>query len=158
MNEFVIGAFNEHCGLSFLRSLAKGFGKLHAKYSPVCGCTFQPDPQVTLNRARLDELQDDEKKAFVESCPKHVFGYEEKKGRVDVIEEAACIFCDECVIAAEKLGKKDLVNVSTKPNRFIFNVETTGAVPSEQVVYEAITILKHKLENLLKDIGNMDLN
>lgn len=141
----------------------KGNGKLHAKYSPVCGCTFQPDPLVKLNRARLDELQDDDKKLFVDSCPRRVFGFEEKKGRVDVVEEAACIFCDECVIAAEKIGKKDLVSVSTKvdpvstkSNRFIFNVETTGSLPSEMVVYQAIKILREKLELMSMKIANLD--
>lgn len=56
-----------HCGaVLHLKAIArKGVGKLHAKFSPVCGCTFQPQPQIALNRVRLDELNDDEKRSFV---------------------------------------------------------------------------------------------
>lgn len=141
-----------------LRAVArKGIGKLHAKYSPVCGCTFQPEPYVQLNKARLEEMTDEEKRTFVGSCPRRVYAYEEKRGRVDLVEEAACIFCDECVIAAEKMKKKDLVVVSTRPNRFIFNVETTGALPSEVVVYQAIKILREKLDNLSVFLSNLEL-
>lgn len=141
-----------------LRALArKGIGKLHAKYSPVCGCSFQPEPLVALNRSRLEELSEEEKRAFADSCPRRVYAYDEKRGRVDVADEAACIFCDECVVTAEKFRKKDLVAISTKPSRFIFNVETTGALPSEMVVYQAIKVLRDKLEAISVALSNLDL-
>ena len=134
-----------------LRCIArKGTGRQHAKFSPVCGCTFQPEPMVRLNRNRVDEMLDDEKKQFVESCPRNVFGLDEEKGRMDVVEEAACIFCDECIISAEKLEKKGLVSVNTYPERFIFTVESTGAMEPHQIVQKAIT----KIQKKLHDVGS----
>lgn len=129
-----------------LRAIARrGVGKQHAKFSPVCGCTFQPEPRVRLNRMRLDEMDDDNKRALADSCPRKVFAFDEKKGRLEVVEQAACIFCDECVIAAEKMGINDLVDVSTVPERFIFTVESTGAMEPHQIVQRAISRIQAKL-------------
>jgi DNA-directed RNA polymerase II subunit RPB3 len=118
---------------------------------------FQPEPSVVLNRARLDDLTIEDKQAFVDSCPRRVYGFDVKKGRVDVVEEAACIFCDECVIAAEKLNAKDLVSISTKSNRFIFNVETTGGMASDNVVSKAIQVIRDKLDRLESAIADLEI-
>ncbi len=76
---------------------------------------------------------------------------------MDLAEEAACIFCDECVITAEKLGKPDLVSVSTRPNRFIFDVETTGALNADQVVNTAVNVLREKLTKLSSALSMLEL-
>jgi DNA-directed RNA polymerase II subunit RPB3 len=94
---------------------------------------------------------------FPPSCPRRVFALDDKKGRVDVVEEAACIFCDECVINAEKLSKPDLVAISTKPNRFVFSVETTGSLNADQVVTFAINVLREKLLKLSSALSIMEL-
>lgn len=86
-----------------------------------------------------------------------MYGFDEKKSRVDVVEEAACIFCDECVIASEKVGRPDLVAISTRPNRFVFNVETTGALNADQVVNFAINVLREKLSKLSSSLANLEL-
>lgn len=63
-----------------LRAVARrGIGKQHAKYSPVCGCTFQAEPVVRLNRARLDELGPDDRALIHGSCPRRVFALDETK-------------------------------------------------------------------------------
>jgi DNA-directed RNA polymerase II subunit RPB3 len=121
--------------------------KLHAKYSPVSGCVFQPEPQVVLNRLRVDNLTNDEKDAFTKCCPQEVFGTD-KKGKWGVVKEENCIFCDECVIAAEKLKVRDLVAVSTKSARFVFRVETTGSLTADVVVMRAIQVISEKIEKL----------
>jgi DNA-directed RNA polymerase II subunit RPB3 len=39
----------------------KGVGKEHAKWSPVCGVTYQFDPEITINQNRMDELTEQQK-------------------------------------------------------------------------------------------------
>jgi len=155
--QIVIAKLSKGQQIKLTATVRKGVGKLHAKYSPVSGCVFQPEPSVVLNRARLDDLTIEDKQAFVDSCPRRVFGFDVKKGRVDVVEEAACIFCDECVIAAEKLHAKDLVSVSTKSKRFIFNVETTGCMSSDNVVSKAIKVIRDKLDRLESAIADLEI-
>ena len=141
-----------------LRALAtKGIGKVHAKWSPVCGCTFQPEPLVTLNRPLLGEITEEEKIKFVKSCPRNVFSYDEETGRVDVDAESDCIFCDECVITAENIQQIGLVHISTAPQRFLFSVETTGALSPEKVVKDGIEILTKKMDMMLKNLSTLEL-
>jgi len=80
-----------------LEALAKkGVGKEHAKWSPVCACTYQFDPDVNINQNRMDELQELQKQDFVNSCPTKVYKYDESLKRVEVANNLRCTFCNEC--------------------------------------------------------------
>jgi len=46
------------------------------------------------------------------------------------------------------MGYNDLISISMKPDRFIFTVESTGAMRPEEIVMRALEILKEKLTNL----------
>lgn len=74
------------------------------------------------------------------------------QGRLEVAEAAACIFCDECVVASEKIGHHDLVEVSAQPQRFIFTVESTGAMEPHQIVQRAIARIQTKLTDLGREL------
>jgi len=67
---------------------------------------------------------------------------------------ARCTFCKECVLKAQALNKPDLVQISTKPDKFIFTVETTGALKPEEVVLQAIDVLRLKLHNVRAHLTN----
>jgi len=131
----------------------KGVGKEHAKWQPSCGTVFQYDPDIVINYPRLDDLTENEKREWVNSCPTKVYAFNEQTKTVDIENMAACVFCNECKRKAEKLGKPDLVHISHKPERFIFTVETTGALKPEEVLFSALNILKEKLTNVQKHIN-----
>lgn len=67
---------------------------------------------------------------------------------MDIEDAASCIFCDECKKKAIQLDVPDLVSVRQKQDRFLFTVETTGALRPEDVVRSAIRVLQEKLTNL----------
>jgi hypothetical protein len=80
------------------------------------------------------------------------------------------MYCNECVLKAESFdsirGRAPLVRIKQRQDRFIFRVETTGAIPpedvrfpfrensepalmrrtSEQVVMQAMSVLLDKLD------------
>eukprot|EP00013_Stygamoeba_regulata_P004464 CAMPEP_0177637958 /NCGR_PEP_ID=MMETSP0447-20121125/5240_1 /TAXON_ID=0 /ORGANISM="Stygamoeba regulata, Strain BSH-02190019" /LENGTH=299 /DNA_ID=CAMNT_0019139903 /DNA_START=109 /DNA_END=1008 /DNA_ORIENTATION=+ len=132
-----------------LRATAKkGVGKEHAKWSPACGVTYQFEPVIDLNQARLDQLKPNEKEEWVNSCPTKVYRYNAEADAVEIEDATKCTFCNECKWKAEKFGFYDMVSISTKPDRFIFTVETTGSLKPDEVVLSAVSELKKKLINL----------
>mmetsp|Transcript_19266 Transcript_19266/g.32168 ORF Transcript_19266/g.32168 Transcript_19266/m.32168 type:complete len:343 (+) Transcript_19266:80-1108(+) len=137
----------------------KGISKIHAKWCPVSVATFAYVPKVELNEAVIDELTDAQAQEFVNSCPTRVFSLDEQQGKISVENSAACMFCDEC----SKLGdlwKKNsqddnVVSISTEPNRFIFSVETTGALKPDEVVFSSLRVLQGKLQLLHRKIDEI---
>jgi DNA-directed RNA polymerase II subunit RPB3 len=54
---------------SLINTCYKGVGKEHAKWSPVCTVTYQFEPDIRLNQARIDELPEAKKQEWhVDKC------------------------------------------------------------------------------------------
>jgi DNA-directed RNA polymerase alpha subunit len=92
----------------------------------------------------------------VNSCPTKVYKYDEEKKQVEIENAGACMFCNECKLKAEGFEKPDLVSIGTKPERFIFNVETTGSLPPPDVVLTSIQVLRQKLIDLQTALNSDD--
>jgi DNA-directed RNA polymerase II subunit RPB3 len=135
--------------LKFTAIARAGIGKLHAKWNPVCVATYQFDPLVQLNYSVLESLPPEKRAEFARVCPTEVFRYDDKTKQVSIPEEnmSKCMFCNECVDKAAVLEAKDLVTVSQKEEgtRFVFKVETTGALSPEAVVATAFKVLREKI-------------
>lgn len=132
----------------------KGIGKDHAKWSPVATAVFRYEPVIDINRALMDTLNVSEKRSFVESCPGRLLRYDEESDSVQVEKNAAYSYDGEIMKKADDLGKPGLVNIRPNMNKVNFTIETTGALPPEEVVHQGLEILKTKLD-VLK--GELDL-
>jgi len=140
-----------------LKAIAKkGLGKEHAKWSPTSAVRYQFDPDIRINQTRAEELTEEQKRAFVNSCPTKVYKYDEETHRIDIEDALRCTFCQECKKMGEYMNKPDLVSIGTKPERFIFTVETTGALRPEEVVLSALNVLKLKLVNIQSTLANAE--
>ncbi|GAB4838809.1 DNA-directed RNA polymerases II, IV and V subunit 3 [Ancistrocladus abbreviatus] len=53
---------------------------------------------------------------------------------------------DEVIKKAEATGKLGLAEIYAKEDGFIFTVESTGAVKASQLVFNAVEVLKQKLD------------
>jgi DNA-directed RNA polymerase subunit D len=120
-----------------------GKGKNHAKWQPVSACAYKYLPQIKINRKKCDLCG-----KCIEVCPKKVLVNAEKRIEIQRIFE--CTLCQDCVDTCPQ--SPPAIKVSGEENAFIFNVESTGALPIERIVLEALNILDKKHKDFLKQL------
>jgi DNA-directed RNA polymerase II subunit RPB3 len=76
---------------------------------------------------------------------------------VTVCDAEAYTYDDEVIKKAEAMGKPGLVEINAKEDSFIFTVETTGAITAYELIMNAITVLRQKLDavRLQDDDGDL---
>ena len=134
----------------------KGLGKYHTKWSPVCVANFQHEPVIKLKDEVLNELSIEQKKDFVNSCPAKVYALNEKTQRIEIVNEGNCMFCDECVRKIESFKVEDceqVLKISMRKDRFIFSVESNGALKPEEIIRSALGVLNGKLKEIQDNLN-----
>jgi DNA-directed RNA polymerase II subunit RPB3 len=134
-----------------------GIGKQHAKWSPVTVCSFMCEPVITLNKNKLDNLSNEERSIIRDSCPVGVFGETNNLPNQALVVKHVerCMYCQECELRCVDISGKvdhDILAVTRNDKKFIFSVETTGALPPEDVVQQALHVIRKKLINLQTEI------
>jgi len=134
-----------------LKAIAKkGVGKEHAKWNPSCGVCYKFEPQILLNSALMENFMEDKKRAFVASCPTKVYAYNDILNKVEIENANNCTYCEECIKKAQQtdFNQPDLVSIKPRLDRFIFSVESTGALKPHEIVLASIREIKAKLSKL----------
>jgi len=130
----------------------KGVGKDHAKYSPVATAKFRYEPVIEINQQMMSTVTKEQKKAFVASCPRKVYQLSPTDDII-VRDHMACTFTEECIRVTENWKTDEpypFVKIGMKKHKFIFEVETTGAMRPEEIVKHALNEMKNKL-NVVKE-------
>ncbi|KAG9440292.1 hypothetical protein H6P81_020457 [Aristolochia fimbriata] len=116
----------------------KGVGKTHAKWSPVATAWYRMLPEVIM----LQEVKDKKADELVRKCPVNVFDIEDcgdGHRKATVARPRACTLCRECVHGGDW---DKFVELRRVRDHFIFNIESTGALPPEVLFIEAVKILE----------------
>lgn len=115
-----------------------GKGKDHAKWQPVSMCTHKYLPRIKIDAERCDACGD-----CVKICPKKILiNTEEGIKTQNVIE---CTLCMDCMDVCPQ--DPPAIETSWEKDVFIFSVESTGALPVERIMLEALSILDKKIED-----------
>jgi len=120
-----------------------GKGKSHAKWQPVSACAYKYLPQIKINRNKCDICG-----KCIEICPKEILVNAEK--RVEIERLLECTLCQDCVDACPQ--SPPAIEVSGEENAFTFNIESTGALPVERILLEALNIFDKKYEDFLNQL------
>ena len=115
-----------------------GKGEKHAKWQPVSMCTYMYLPEVKINSENCDACG-----KCVKVCPEEVF-VKTAEG-IKIQNELECTLCMDCVDVCPKDPKA--VEITWDEKAFIFKIESTGALPTERIVLEAVKILDKKIND-----------
>jgi DNA-directed RNA polymerase subunit D len=133
-----------------LEAYAKlGKGSEHAKWQPVSVCVHKYYPSVTIDEKKCDSCGE-----CIKFCPRNVFKLIDRKLIVE--NELDCTLCLECVKHCPK--KSSPIKVTWVKDKFIFYLESTGALPPRRIIKEAIKIINEKTDEFLKIISQMEEN
>ncbi len=108
-----------------------GFGKDHANWQPAVA-SYKYMPIININQDAREEWEE-----CAEVCPTDVFEVED--GELTIVNLEECTLCNACVEACP--GAIEVKGDSTK---FIFRVESTGAMSSERILRKSLEIMKAK--------------
>jgi len=131
-----------------LEAYAKlGKGKVHAKWQPVSACTYRYMPIIEIDSASCDGCGD-----CADVCPRGVL---EKDGNeIKVANLIECVLCEDCVEACSK--NPPAIKISWDENSFIFYIESTGALPVERIMSEAIKIYENKYLEFMNELAGIE--
>lgn len=138
----------------------KGIAKDHAKWSPVCTVSYRiVPPAVELILDKLNSLLTTEGK---EDLAKYSQGllkitngllqYEEPflKGRIAVTPDTSRRVGE---LATQAGGKpSEVIRINRNPERFDFNVETTGSLTPRSALLMALELLKKRIDNVMAHV------
>ncbi len=119
-----------------------GRGKAHSKWQPVSMCTHKFYPKIEIMKTC------DTCGKCIEACPKKVLV--NVNGKIQPHEVTTCTLCQDCVEACPK--ETPAIHVGWEPNDFILSLESTGALPPERIVQEAVKILDKQLAEIQNGI------
>jgi DNA-directed RNA polymerase subunit D len=120
-----------------------GKGKNHAKWQPVSMCSYKYLPQIKIDSKNCDVCG-----KCVEVCSRKVLA--KSGGRIEIRDLMACTLCQDCADVCPQ--DPPAIEISWEKDAFIFNMETTGALPPERIMMEAVQILDEQLEEFAKQI------
>jgi len=117
-----------------------GMGKEHAKWQPVSMCAYKHLPKISIDVKRCDACG-----KCAKICPEKILVSVGKT--MEVRNVVDCALCEDCVDACPL--SPPAINITDEKDAFIFDIESTGVLPVERIVLQALKILDKKLENFL---------
>jgi DNA-directed RNA polymerase alpha subunit len=70
----------------------------------------------------------------VTKCPRKVFNFNEQRKMVEIERVDSCSLCQECVKFTEDVGVEKAVKIGENDYKFIFTVESTGALEVDYII------------------------
>ena len=123
-----------------------GKGEKHAKWQPVSVAAYKNFPKVKINEKLCDACG-----KCVEICPKRVLTLSESEKKLELRNIIDCTVCKDCVGVCPT--SPPALEVSWNKDVFVLDIESTGALPVERIVLEALKILNKKAELFLEQLS-----
>ncbi|XP_061692828.1 DNA-directed RNA polymerases I and III subunit RPAC1 isoform X2 [Syngnathoides biaculeatus] len=138
--------------LDIIMHCVKGIGKDHAKFSPVATASYRLLPEITL----LDTVKGEKAERLKRCFSQGVIELEDVNGsKVAKVVNSRLDSCSREILRHDDL--KDVVKLGRVRDHFIFFVESTGVLPPNVLVTEAIKVLMAKCQRFLNELDSTDI-
>ena len=137
-----------------------GISKEHAKWCPVAVATYRFWPIITINAEACNMLTMEQKQELVDVCPDRILELDETENLV-AAENAyeMATFTEDLKMAQEAMKKRpedeDFVSVVHSTDKFVFSVESTGAMDAEDILLISLRVLKDRLNYLAAEVEKL---
>ncbi|KAG8537092.1 hypothetical protein GDO81_025093 [Engystomops pustulosus] len=122
-------------------------GKDHAKFSPVATASYRLLPEISLLRPIEGEMAERLQRCFSSG----VIALDNVNGKkVARVQDARMDTCSREIFRHDDL--KSLVKMGRVRDHFIFSVESTGILPPDTLLQEAIKVLMGKCRRFLDEL------
>ena len=135
----IIGKLGKKSSIVFEAYAQLGIGMDHAKFQPVCSVGYKYFPDVKIDNSKLTEADVDE--VIKHDHTKIFTKVDEKLALVDKYWKGP-----DFTGSGEKYAPAGAIKVDYVPNKFIFTIEATGALPIKEILGKAIEIFLEKLD------------
>jgi len=143
-DKIVLAKLAEGQAIRFEAYAQLGQGKVHSKWSPTSMCVYQNVSLVPLTDVAKSE-------ACIGDCGDAAVIEGDYLKIIDIKKFESCKRCRELV-------PHDEIIENLKEDEFLFTVESTGALPPQRIVTEAVKILKKKLATLSEKVEKDELH
>ncbi|MGQ9514654.1 MAG: DNA-directed RNA polymerase subunit D [Thermoproteota archaeon] len=120
-----------------------GVGSSHAKWQPAATVSYKFQPIVNISQSC------DACGRCVEACPQKILKIQD--GKLLVVDMDVCTVCRECIRACPKTPSA--IQPDRIRDRFIFFLQSTGALPPSELISQAAQILKEKANKVRSAMG-----
>uniref|UniRef100_A0A672NLG2 RNA polymerase I and III subunit C n=1 Tax=Sinocyclocheilus grahami TaxID=75366 RepID=A0A672NLG2_SINGR len=139
--------------LDIVMHCVKGIGKDHAKFSPVATASYRLLPEITILQTIEGEQAERLKRCF---SPGVIEIQNVNARKVAKVVDSRLDACSREVLRHDDL--KNLVKLGRVWDYFIFSVESTGILPPDVLVTEAINVLISKCQKFLTELDTAEMD
>uniref|UniRef100_A0A3P9KBI5 DNA-directed RNA polymerases I and III subunit RPAC1 n=1 Tax=Oryzias latipes TaxID=8090 RepID=A0A3P9KBI5_ORYLA len=148
-DDIVIAQLRPGQELDVVMHCVKGIGKDHAKFSPVATASYRLLPDITL----MEQVEGEKAERLKRCFSRGVIDLEDVHGKkVAKVVNSRLDTCSREVLRHKDL--KNLVKLGRVRDHFIFTIESTGILPADVLMQEAIKVLMAKCQMLLNELSS----
>lgn len=147
--------------LKFKAVARLGISKEHAKWCPVAVATYRFWPVIHINHELMTTLSMEQKQELIDVCPDRILELDEVTGEVRAVENAWDIvtYTEDLYYTQQAMKARkeddDFVTVTQSTDKFVFTVESTGAMDAEEIVLAGLRVLKKRMTYLAQELENL---
>ncbi|MHA1727498.1 MAG: DNA-directed RNA polymerase subunit D [Promethearchaeota archaeon] len=150
-DDIIIAKLQKNTSIEFEAYARLGIGKNHAKWQPVSTAGFGYYPDVTIDDSACSKCKDP--CLASRRCPEKLIDFSSGKAKLIDAYWKSCTICGSCA----KYCPEKAIEVNWVPNKYIFIVEGTGALPIKTILEKACEVFIEKVEEFEMNLDNEEL-